>query len=428
MRPRRLLGYVAAVLIAGLASYAVFITKPFAQPMMEGPDMGMPGMDMPGMDMPGVGVTTAAGHQYQWTEVEMPDELLMTYGEFLAQEGQAPVPLPEVYLIENDGTPKRLTRNGWYQLARVYTDRPVVIETAMVGTPGGRLWNEVYLEAAVKHNELNALWDRWVDALSNFTFQVGYPRIGPQLLTYDWQRKGIRNPDGTVRWRRWEATLPESFTITIPVVMSVKPGCQRNYGRKFYNAMRKFDNKGHGRSPFMFMTYDGGHYQPHTFYLADETIQAWNALWQGVNVQLRLFNPRREEIVRAAQPSGLTPALFTQMVHPPTIYYEPRYRLLMPREDDTFHGGRLNLDGREGWYYEFEFTLNREQLRALDDARARLVVDGGPPDRMRFLGALDIAAAAQPGITDMGMPGMEAMGPGMDMGMPGMDMGMPGMP
>lgn len=421
MRPRRLLGYVIAVLIAGLASYAVFVTKPFAQEMM--PDMGMPGMEM-GM---GVGAPAGAGSQYQWSETEMPEELLMTYGEFLAREGQAPVPLPEVYLIENDGTPKRLTRNGWYQLAKVYTDRPVVVETTMVGTPGGRFWNQVYLEAAVKHNEINAIWDRWTDALTNFWFEVGYPRIGPQLLTYDWQRKGLRNPDGTVRWHRWEATLPESFTITVPVVMRVKDGCQRNYGRKFYNAMRKFDNKGHGRSPFMFMTFDGGHYQPHTFYLADETIQAWNALWQGVDVQLRLFDPRREEIVRASQASGLTPAVFTQMVHPPVIYYEPRYRLLMPREDDTFHGGRLNLDGKEGWYYEFEFTLSRDQLRALDDAKARLVVDGGPPDRMKFLGAPDLAGlATQAGITPGGMGGMEAMpggpgGPG-EMGMP---MGMP---
>lgn len=419
MRPRRLLGYVTAVLIAGLASYAVFVTKPFAQEMMPGgPDMGMPGMDM-GM---GMGTSAAGGQQYQWTEVEMPEELLMTYGEFLAQEGQAPVPLPEVYLIEDDGTPKRLTRNGWYQLANVYADRPVVIETAMVGTPGGRFWNQAYLEAAVKHNEVNAMWDRWTDALTNFWFEVGYPRIGPQLLTYDWERKGIRNPDGTMRWRRWEATLPESFTITIPVVMRVKDGCQRNYGRKFYNAMKKFDNKGHGRSPFRFMTFDGGHYRPHTFYLADETIQVWNDLWTRPQVQVRLFNPRREEIVRAAQASGLTPAIFTQMVHPPVIYYEPRYRLLMPREDDTFHGGRLNLDGKEGWYYEFEFTLNRDQLRALDDAKARLVVDGGPPDRMKYFGAPDLVgltgAVSQAGIMPGGPGAQEPMagGPG-EMGM-----------
>lgn len=423
MRSRRVLGYVGAIMVAAVACYAVFVTQPFAQEMPGGmpggPGMGEAGMmgGMPGEGGPGG--AAAGGRQYQWEEHDMPEELLMTYGEFLDEEAQAPAPIPEVYLIEEDGTPKQNTRNGWYQLARVYADRPVVVEKQLVGSPGGNLWDEVYLEAAVKHNEVNAMWKRWCDALTNFWFEVGHPRIGPQLLRYDWERKAMHNPDGTISWGRWQATLPDSFTITVPVVMHVKDRCQQTYGTKFYKAMKKYDNKGHGRSPFKFMTFEGGHYQPHTFYLADEAIQVWADLWTRVEVQLRLYDPEKVEIVRAAQPSGLTPAIFTQMVHPPTIYYQPRYRLLLPPEDDRFKGGRLNLDGKEGWYFEFEFMLTREQLTALDDAKARLIVDRGPPERMKYLGMPDLGRVIGGG-GGMQMPG-GAGGPGageMGMGAP----------
>ncbi len=426
MRSRRNLTYLGATLVAVVACYVVFVTKPFAQAGGGPPGPGGPGMpgapDMGGMPgAPGAPGAGGGAGNYQWQEIDMPKELLMTYGEFLAQEGQAPVAIPDVYLYQEDGTPKQCTRNEWYQLARVYVDAPVQIQQPLVGTPGGRLWQDVYAEAAVKHNEVNALWGRWCDALTNFTFEVGYPRIGPQLLQYDWKRKSLRNPDGTIAWRRWEATLPDQFTIVVPVVMHVKPGCQQNYGRKFYNAMKRFDNRGHGRSPFKFMTYEGSAYYPHTLYLADEAIRVWSDLWSKVQLQLRLFDPRNEEIVRAAQGSGLSPEIFTQMVHPPTIYYQPRYRLLLPGEDDRFDGSRLNLEGQEGWYYEFEFRLTREQLKAVDAARARLIVNGGPPERMMTLGGLQLsgAAATAPGAPTGGAPAPGgAGGPGAgEMGM-----------
>ncbi len=372
-----------------------------------------------------------SGHSYQWVENEMPEGLLMTYGEFLDEEGQAPVPIPEVYLMDENGTPKRYTKNMWYSLARVYEDRPVDASEPPVGTPGGRLWAQVYKEAAVKHNEVNAIFGRWQDALSNFWFEVGYPRIGPQLLEYNWERKSMRNPDGTIRWSRWEASLPDSFTITVPVVMHVKDKCRQTYGKKFFNAMKKFDNKGPGRAPFSFVTYEGGMYRPHTFYLAGETIQLWRDLWAGdrTQVQLRLFDPTGKEIVRAAQASGLQPELFTQMLHPPTIYYQPRYRLLLPPEDDRFNGGRLKLDGKEGWYFEFEFTLSRDELKALDDAKARLIVNGGPAQRMKYITPPGGGQQAGVGGAEMGMGGgMPGMGGEMGMGMPGAGPAMPGGP
>lgn len=427
MRARRVLMILGAITLALAACVGVFVTQPFAQEMMG------PGMDMGMAGGPGGGGAGAGGHSYQWTENAMPEELLMNYGEFLAQEGQAPVPLPEVYLMEEDGTPKRYTRNMWYSLARVYADETLDVPQPLTGQPGGKMWNQVYLEAAVKHNEVNVIWERWKDALTNFWFEVGHPRIGPQLLRYDWERKAMHNPDGTVRWGRWEATLPDSFTITVPVVMHVKDGCQKNYGRKFYNALKKFDNPGHGRSPFEFVTWDGGAYRKARFYLADETIQVWNDLWGRVQVQLRLFDPEGKEIVRAAQPSGLTPGLFTQMLHPPTIYYNPRYRLLLPPDDQKFNGGRLNLDGKEGWYFEFEFTLTKDQLKALDNAAARIVVDGGPPEQMKFIGPVPGGAAGGAGGAGMGpggagMPGMGGETPGMGGEMPGMGPAMPGGP
>jgi len=199
--------------------------------------------------------------------------------------------------------------------------------------------------------------------------------------------------------------------------MHVKDRCQQTYGTKFYNAMKRFDNRGWGRAPFEFMTYDGGFYRPHTFYLSDEGIQVWNDLWGRVDVQLRLFDPEKVEIVRASQPSGLSPSIFTQMVNPPTIYYNERYRLLFGHEDEKFRGAaKLNLNGKEGWYFEYTFTLTRDQLKALNEAKARLVVDGGPPERMKYLAAPSLGGQQQAGGGQMmgapaGMPGM-AGGPG----------------
>lgn len=269
------------------------------------------------------------------------------------------------------------------------------------------MWASVWEEAAVKHNEVNVIWGRWKDALTNFSFKVGHPRIGPQLLQYDWERKAVRRADGTIAWSRWEATLPDAFTITVPVIMSVNEKCRRTYGEKFYKAMKRFDNPGHGRSPFEFVTFDTGMFRPHTFYLADEAIRVWNDLWGRVDVQLRLYDTREIEIVRASQPSGLTPSLFTQMHQPPTINYTPRYRLLLPPDDQSFHGAKLNLEGKRGWYFEFEFTLTRDQLKSLDDASARLIVNGGPPEQMKYLSPADTAAAAAAGG---GMGEMGAMG------------------
>ena len=45
-------------------------------------------------------------------------------------------------------------------------------------------------------------------------------------------RKAIRNADGTIRWGRWEATLPDRFTIVVPAVMHVKKGCQQAFGTR----------------------------------------------------------------------------------------------------------------------------------------------------------------------------------------------------
>ncbi|MEN6545257.1 MAG: hypothetical protein ABFE07_04380, partial [Armatimonadia bacterium] len=312
MRFKRLLPYAIAIVVVGFACSVVTVTKPFAQgepsaapptdaasgappEAASGSPSGEPGAG------PAQGAAGGGGAGYSWSEATMPEELLMTYGEFLTQEAQAPVPLPEFYLLEDDGTPKKYTRNQWYGLSRIYADQPVKPDVKLVGTPGNSLWNQVYLEAAVKHNEVNSIWSCWQDATTNFWFEVGYPRIGPQLLQYDWTRKAIRNPDGTIRWGRWEATLPDRFTIVVPVVMHVKDRCQQTFGTRFYNRMKPFDNMGDGRSPFKFMTYSGGYYRPNTFYLADEAIQVWAGLWSDLRVQLRLFDPTNTEGVRAAQ-------------------------------------------------------------------------------------------------------------------------------
>lgn len=421
MRHKRLLPYAIAILIAGLACTVVFVTKPFAQGApggmpgggamapggMSGPPGGMPvgmpggggspggmpggpggGMMGPGGGGMGGGGSQQSGTAFSWTETDMPDELRMTYGEFLAQEGEAPVPLPEVYLIDDSGAPKRYSRNQWYSLARVYADNPVKSTALPTGRPGGQLWQTIFDEAAVKHNEINAVWKAWSQSLGGFWFEVGYPRLqGPNLLV-DWSRRSLIRPDGTVAWKRWEAELAnaDSFQITVPVIMHIKPSAAQAVGKRFYQAMKPFDNPGDGRPGVRFVTYEHGQLQPHTMHLATESLSAWTQLWDQMEVQLQLFDTRRNEITRASRSAGISGnSVFTTLLNPPTLFYEPRYKFLLPREDDRFRGGRLNLDGKQGWYFEFQFTLTREQLKSLNNAKARIVVQNGPPERLRYL-------------------------------------------
>jgi hypothetical protein len=414
MRLRRLLPYSLAILAALVLGSVVYVTKPFAQEEAAPPPDTMGGSAGSVGEAGGAPAGGGGGPTFSWTETKMPDDLVMNYGEFLVQEGQAPVPIPEFYLLEDDGTPKKLTRNEWYGLARIYADHPLGTDRLPIGTPGGDLWNQVYLEAAVKHNEVNAIWNVWAASVDAFTFQTGYPRIGPQMLQYDWTRKAMRNPDGTIRYGRWEATLPDRFQIVVPVIMRVKEDVRQGFGRRFFTAMKRFDNMGDGRSPFKFMTFEGGHFQPTTFYLADEAIRMWEDLWTRLRVQLRLFDTESKQIAFAEQGSGISPSIFTQLVHPPVIRYQPRYRLLMPGEDDKFKGGRLNLEGTEGWYFEYSFTLTRDQLKSLNNAEARLTINGGPAQRMKSFGAMTASAPAGGGAPG-GMSGgpTEGMSPSM---------------
>ena len=113
------------------------------------------------------------------TRLEQYDVTSVALGEeFLMQEGQAPMPIPEFYLIRGNGDLKKLTRNEWYGLARVYEDRPVKIDRPLVGTPGNQLWSKIYLEAAVKRNafgvlhihDLGATLRGYKEAFSNLSF------------------------------------------------------------------------------------------------------------------------------------------------------------------------------------------------------------------------------------------------------------------
>jgi len=94
----------------------------------------------------------------------------------------------------------------------------------------------------------------------------------------------------------------------------------------------------------------------------------------------------------------------------------------------------MNLNGKEGWYFEYSFHLNTDQLKSVNNAQARIVVQGGPPQRMRYLpgftgsgvsggGAGMAAMGGLGGSAGGGMPGFGA-GPGG--GMPGMSPGGPG--
>jgi len=83
-----------------------------------------------------------------------------------------------------------------------------------------------------------------------------------------------------------------------------------------------------------------GAYRPYTFYLADETIAAWRSLWTLLDVQLLLFDARGQEMLRASQPSGISGDILTQALNVPTIYSNPRYKLLLRMRIPGSRAGR----------------------------------------------------------------------------------------
>ncbi len=399
---RRRLAIILAVAAVAFLAYFILVPGPFAQPPGPGGPPGMmggpPGMmggppGMPGMmGGPGMG---AAG--LQWTETEMPKNLLMTYSKFLGQTGLTPTPIPEAFLRDKKGTPQKYTRTGWQQLHNLYE---VAVED--IGSHGGRLSREIRTQLAAQDNELEALEKLYQAALDDFWFEISYPTYTPSQVSQD------------------------AVTISLDVIMHVKESAQRRYGQLIYDHLKSFDNPGQHRTPFSFITYQGGYWHPYTFQLSPEAVSRWGSLWSQNQVRLRLLDLAGDVLGSQVQSAGHSSSTPTQMVYPPEIRHTPEHGYLSAAQRTNFSGGTFRADYAEGWQYTFQFTLGQRQLARLDKAEAQLIGDDGKVHshtlvrgtrRGPYAGELPAVAGAAGGGAPGGPGGPAAPGIG---GLPGM--------
>ena len=105
------------------------------------------------------------------------------------------------------------------------------------------------------------------------------------------------------------------------------------------------------------------------------------------------------------------------MVYPDTIFFNPRYKLLLWPEGVKLNGRPWKVAGTKGWAFEFSFNLDRGKVRRLHGAQAALVPVRNAPQ----VGGGGGAPGGAPGG-----PGAMPGGPGMPGGEPGMPGGPPG--
>ena len=346
MGARRTIFIVSLVAIAAFLALFIFLSSLSAQ----GPGGGPPGGGAPG----GGGGGGGGGLSYSETHA---DALLeKTYPEYLA--GRPPVPIPQALLVDDKGQPMKRTDSAWNEYEMLYAKTAETAEVKAASAPGrvGKvLTQQMQLQLAVIKKENVAMIRAMGAAAGAFTFEVGYPQYDSTAVT----------PAGT--------------TVRVGVIMRVKKSLSQNYGSTIYRLLKPYDNYGPGRVPFTFVTYQGGYYRPQSLMLHPTSVAVWNALWATPTVALVLKDVKGGVIVAANQSAGFNLNAPTLIAYPPEIRRTPAFAYLMPEADRLFNGGKMNLDYTRGWYYEFAFSLNMEDLARLDHAAAGIVM---PPSKM----------------------------------------------
>ncbi|MFW6155736.1 MAG: hypothetical protein ACOC7J_00340 [Armatimonadota bacterium] len=391
MRERRQ-GRTILIVIALIVAVAtlVFLGQIFAQDDLEedpgaGPPPGMEGMedemDMGmGMGGPGMGMRPD-GAPLAWTEQEMPEELTMTYDEFLARTGQQRALIPDNFLTDDEGNPRRNTRAQWMQLQRIYATREAIAEVGVAGKPGYGLATRIQREIAVKEGEIADVRYLYEKGLNNFSFEIGYPQVEHSAIT-----PGAR-------------TVP----ISVGVIMKVQSGVAQRYPSLVYRKLKKYDFYGEDRQRFRIVDYEGGIWNPKEIYLYNGAVSEWNGLWGQNSITLTLYDVAGDRIVSGTQPAGHTGGICARLVHPHELNYAPMHETIIAPRDKAFEGGNLNLSGKKGWYYNFSFTVPLSELAGLDRAEAVLIGAGGiegsmgqtqapPPEEIDRMGGASRAA------------------------------------
>lgn len=417
MRRRRWIIIASAFIVVSAAGFLLLQNAPLAQPPPPppgGPEMGPDMMGPPGPGGMG-GPSAAAEGGLEWADREdPPEELAMTYDDFIAQTGLEPN-IPERFTVDAEGEPIAETYNSWMQLQRVYVGgKEVRLEEIEPGRVGAQLTREAREWAAYDYHVGYEFGKLYSEGLDGFTFKVGYP-----VMT------GI-NVGGL------EVSKIGPGSVSVLVVMQVRPSLQRTYGQKVYDRMKKYDCLGYGSAaggslavtsmPFSIHTFKGGYWRPRKLNLPPVAAPIWGVLWSQNIVRLSVKNRNGDVIHTEEQSAGQGPDILSRILNPPELYYNPKWRLLIPPDDLKFQGGRFNLNGTKGWAYLFTFSLPPAEAIQMHSASAELI--GLEEQVIEEMAQGEMPTAAPAGGAGMpGGPEGEMMGP--DMGMPPPDMDMP---
>ena len=417
MRRRRWIIIASAFIVVSAAGFLLLQNAPLAQPPPPppgGPEMGPDMMGPPGPGGMG-GPSAAAEGGLEWADREdPPEELAMTYDDFIAQTGLEPN-IPERFTVDAEGEPITATFNSWMQLQRVYVGgKEVRLEEIEPGRVGAKLTGEARKWAAYRWHASSALSEAYLNGLGGFTFKVSYPVMA------DANVGGI------------EVSKIGPGSLSVIVVMRVRSSLQRTYGQKVYDRMKKYDCLGYASTaggslavtsmPFSIHTFKGGYWRPRTINLPPEAALVWGAMWSQNIVRLSVKNRNGDVIYTAEQSAGQGPDILSRILNPPELYYNPKWRLLVPPEDLKFQGGRLNLNGTKGWAYMFTFSLPPAEAIQMHSASAELVGLDREAIEDMAQGAQAPSAAPAGGGGMPGGPEGEMMGPDMGMPPPGVDM------
>lgn len=369
MIARRTIYIASLVAIAAFLALFIFLSALSAQPPGEGPP-GAPGG-------PGGG---GGGGGLSYSETHADALLEKTYSEYLAEHGLPTQPVPQALLVDDKGEPVTRTDSAWHQLEKLYSrDAEAEAKPSEVpGRVGKVLLRDMQTQLAVIKKENVAMIRAAGAAAGGFTFKVGYPKYEPA---------GVTSAGATLR---------------IGLIMRVNKSLSQNYGATVYRLLKPYDNYGADRVPFTFVTYQGGYYRPQTFMLHPTSVAIWNSIWATPTVVLVLKDVNGNLIASGSQSAGFTGNIPTLIAYPPEIRRTPAFAYLMPEDDKTFGGGKMNLDYTRGWYYEFTFSLSLENLARMDRASAGIVM---PPSQI-MLDAVsqaktyeEILPALQPRLT-----------------------------
>ena len=341
---------------------------------------GMPGMG----GQPGMGGAAGSGGQ-SWSETPGPPELSTSYEQFLANKGLPRAPIPPGLLKDASGQPVQRTENAWGQLHDVYAGAKAGVgagAAAGAGGTGSKLLRQMQTQLAVIRKENAAVEKSYKTIKNGFWFEVGYPQYNPAAVS--------------------EAGV----TVTVGVIMHVKPSLQQSLGSTLARALKPYDNYGTDRQPFVLYTYQGGFFHPQTYTLHPSTMSLWQSLWGATQLQLKLKDRNGQSVV-ASSPTTINLGDPTAVVmYPPEIRRTPYFAYVMPTEDLDFTGSRkLNLDFSRGWYYQFSFPMSLEDIARLHKASVELLLsssvsDGGstvvPAPTGAFPGGMPPGAGARP--------------------------------